>query len=623
MDRSPDQSHEGAAAAAGSDQGQQPPTRLFGGGIERFTNVIYSDSHGAIGDFLGAGYLYYGCAAALKSQVSVCIGSGGGFVPALLAQAQRDLGLRPAATYLVDANLPEVGFGSPLQPGGWMRPENDFLRSNPDIFVLPMLSHDAARLFAGQGVSIDYLHIDGDHSRRGVVADFEDFAPLVSPRGIVSLHDLGMPGVEQAIEEILARHPGWECLRFGELGAGTALLRRRAKAAAVSVDATRRVLLDPGAVETGVAESERRARFERWHYLDTPAYRVRYSLVADFIDRQGGTVVEIGGFPNSVVDFLHRSARLVAIEPYAPDAYVQRVEEAARQRGIDFLLSPGTVARPLLSVADLPNFALVWLGVDPTCGCDDIVDFLAGALDLAHRAEIAAFEFPDHAPSLLVWRLVEECLAPAIERDLTLDLSADPVGDEFAVEDWRAKRRVVLFRTTVPPPDVDDEKIVRCAERLAAILARGRPSAGGVNPHRHRFSGGELPSVLGRCSDGFERVARPESDQPGCLTYGPYLRLPAGRYRAAIRYASPAPAAKRVGAWDVCVGVHNVIARGPLPGTGGETAERIASFGLSAEQAQFPVELRTHFAGTAALHIQEIEIEKTADEAMAGDGVSI
>jgi hypothetical protein len=629
MVHGPSQSGDGAAAfEAGPEADRRTPSGLVRGDIaaERFTNVIYADSHGAVGDFLGAGYLYYGLAAALRSQVSVCIGSGGGFVPALLAQAQRDLGLERAATYLVDANLPEVGFGSPLQPGGWLRPENDFQRRNPDIFVLPMLSHDAAALFARQGVLIDYLHIDGDHSRRGVVADFEDYAPLLSPRGIVSLHDLGMPGVEQAMAEIQARHPGWDCLRFGELGAGTAFMRRRAQraagapsqASAAFVDRARRVLLDPSAAAASVVESDHHARFERWHYLDTPAYRSRYNLIADRVDRTGGTVVEIGGFPNSIVDFLHRTGRLLTIEPYAPEAYVQRVERAAQERGIDFLLSPGTVARPLLSVADLPNFALVWLGVDPTCGCDDIEEFLAGTLDLAHRAEIVALEFPDHAPSLLVWRLVEDCLSPAIERDITLDLSADPVGDEFAVKDGRAKRRVIIFRATLPPPPADDERIRRCAERLEAIDQRSRPPTGGAVANLYRFSAGELPSALGRCPDGFERVARPGTDQPGCLTYGPYLRLAAGSYQAVVRYASPAPKAVRVGAWDLCIGTHSVIERGPLSGTGGETKSCTMGFTLSPEHAQYPIELRTYFTGAAELHIHEIAIERTAEAADTG-----
>lgn len=601
---------------------------------EHFTNVIYSDSHGAFGDFLGAGYLYYGCASALRSQVSVCIGSGGGFVPALLAQAQRDLALDPAATYLVDANLPEVGFGSPVQPGGWLRPENDFQQRNRDIFVLPMLSHDAAALFARQGVLIDYLHIDGDHSRRGVVADFEDFAPLLSPLGIISFHDLGMPSVAQALREIEARHPGWECLRFGELGAGTAFLRRRGErlsdplpqSRAEFVDRTRRVLLDPSAVEISVTESAQHARFERWHYLETPAYRLRYSLIADRIDRSGGAVIEIGGFPNSIVDFLHRSARLVAVEPYAPRDYVERIEQTARKRGIDFLLSRGTVEAPLLALEDIPNFALVWLGMDVTAGCDGVEAFrasLAALLGLAHRAEIVAFEYPDHAPSLLVWKLVEECLAPAIERDMILDLSADPVGDEFALKDGRARRRVIIFRATVRPPPADDEQIGRCAERLEAIGQRGKPPVDGGTANLHRYSAGELPSGMGSCPDGFARVARPGIDKPGCLTYGPYLRLAAGSYKLAIRYVSPAPAGMQVGAWDVCIGIHNIIESGSLPGTDGDIRDCAGVFELDPEHAQFPVELRTYFEGVAELHIHEIALERTDDEATREDDVDL
>jgi len=42
-------------------------------------------------------------------------------VPDLLTQAQRDLNLSPAVTYLIDANLPDLEFGSPIQPGGWLR----------------------------------------------------------------------------------------------------------------------------------------------------------------------------------------------------------------------------------------------------------------------------------------------------------------------------------------------------------------------------------------------------------------------------------------------------------------------------------------------------------------------
>ncbi len=604
----------------------ETPTRLLRTEIaaEHFTNVIFSDSHGAFGDFLGAGYLYYCFASALRSQVSVCIGSGGGFVPGLLAQAQRDLSLEPSATYLIDANLPDLGFGSPVQPGGWLRPESEFRRRNSDLFVLPMLSHDAAGLFARQGVLIDYLHIDGDHSRRGVVADFEDFAPLLSPRGIISLHDLSLPGVTQAMEQIQSRHPGWDCLRFSEIGVGTAFMRRHPEhppdplplSAAKFVDRNRRVRLDPLVVETSVTESRERARFERWHYLETSAYRSRYNLIAERIDRPGGVVVEIGGFPNSIIDVLHRSARLLAIEPYAPDAYRRRIEQVAAERGIDVLCSPGTAAALPAVFEDLSNFALVWLGLDLTAACDGIEEFhasLAGLLGLVGRADIVALELPDYAPSILVWKLVEECLSPAIEFDITLDLSADPVGDEFGVKDGRAKRRIIVFRPKAQPSPPSHEKIDRCAERLQLIKQRDQPSTGAASAEILRFCAAELPSALGKSSDGIDRTARPETDKPGCLTYGPYVRLAVGNYRAVINYASPAPAEIRVGAWDVCVGIHNVIQSGPLAGTDGETGRQEVEFTLSRDESQFPVELRTYFEAVAELRLHEIAIERIGD----------
>lgn len=36
---------------------------------------------------------------------------------------------------------------------------------------------------------IDVLHIDGDHSYRGVKADFDDYTPLVRDGGVVLIHD--------------------------------------------------------------------------------------------------------------------------------------------------------------------------------------------------------------------------------------------------------------------------------------------------------------------------------------------------------------------------------------------------------------------------------------------------
>ena len=94
---------------------------------EYFTHEApWSGSHGADQDYLGMGLLYYAIVYALKAQVAVCLGSGGGFVPRVMRQAQRDLGIgETSQTILVDGNHPAAGWGSPT----WLDSKTHFLGS--------------------------------------------------------------------------------------------------------------------------------------------------------------------------------------------------------------------------------------------------------------------------------------------------------------------------------------------------------------------------------------------------------------------------------------------------------------------------------------------------------------
>ena len=53
-------------------------------------------------------------------------------------------------------------------------------------------SHDpqTVRSLDGLRASVDLLFIDGDHSYEGVRADFENYAPLVRPGGLIAFHDV-------------------------------------------------------------------------------------------------------------------------------------------------------------------------------------------------------------------------------------------------------------------------------------------------------------------------------------------------------------------------------------------------------------------------------------------------
>jgi hypothetical protein len=170
----------------------------------------WCSSHGAIpgSEELGAGMLYYALTYALRAAVCVCLGSGGGFVPRMMRQAQRDLDLESSRTILVDGGdmvPPEKReiWGSP----SWTAPDSWFRTRYPDVELVLSLTETAHReVFVPNGIAIDYLHIDADHHYEGVRLDFDLFAPLVREDGVITLHDSGNYrepcGVPRLIEEL-------------------------------------------------------------------------------------------------------------------------------------------------------------------------------------------------------------------------------------------------------------------------------------------------------------------------------------------------------------------------------------------------------------------------------------
>lgn len=159
----------------------------------------WAESHGSDHHhFLGAGMLYYSFAYAFQCRTIVVLGSGGGFVPRLLRQAQRDLersrlfGQRTQTDnvrfrlILIDAHLPQAGWGATFYA------ENDktvMRRDFADIRYIIQTTDEAFELLKAEGVEIDYLHVDADHSFAQSHQDFINYASLLSPRGVVSFHD--------------------------------------------------------------------------------------------------------------------------------------------------------------------------------------------------------------------------------------------------------------------------------------------------------------------------------------------------------------------------------------------------------------------------------------------------
>jgi len=274
-------------------------------------------SHGADGGYLGMGLVYYALVYATRAQTAVCLGSGGGFVPRLMRQAQRDLGLAGARTILVDGNRPEAGWGAPA----WLPPGSFFRRTYPDVELLVQTTARAAtEFFATQGLAIDYLHIDADHSFEGCLADFNDYRRFLRVGSVVTLHDTNFhgAGVRHVVEHLRARGD-CEVVEFPEVGVGTAIVRITEPA-----DVPRARPHEPAAggslrVER-VADAPARAPAGRgWAYLESPSFSVRSMIAASFM-RGCDTVIELGAGRRSIEHFLggtHRS--VIVIDPLLHD----------------------------------------------------------------------------------------------------------------------------------------------------------------------------------------------------------------------------------------------------------------------------------------------------------------
>ena len=159
----------------------------------------WAGSHGISDPFLGDGLLYYYLAMQSGAESCVCIGSGGGFVPSLMRQAQQDIN-SSGQTYLIDADM-DVGYGSP----GWSsNPTHPFLAQYPDVAILRVKSDQAMDKIESP---ISYLHIDGDHSYEGVKSDFLNYSPLVKEKGFISIHDISIPGVKYLLSQLATQIP--------------------------------------------------------------------------------------------------------------------------------------------------------------------------------------------------------------------------------------------------------------------------------------------------------------------------------------------------------------------------------------------------------------------------------
>lgn len=178
-------------------------------------NAYWGHLHGASHEDLGAGMLYYSLVYANKSKRCVCLGSGDGFVPRVMKQAQRDLNLE-AETILIDGNVGR--WGRPK----WLHSHSFFRSAFSDIQVILDTTQSAVKSFA-KDWRIDYLHIDAERTVQGALQDFIDYLPFMEKNSVVTIHDTG-PQQPCSYVVPLIQEMGYAVINFETLGTGVALI---------------------------------------------------------------------------------------------------------------------------------------------------------------------------------------------------------------------------------------------------------------------------------------------------------------------------------------------------------------------------------------------------------------
>jgi hypothetical protein len=275
----------------------------------------WSWSHGAEGCYLGMGLLYYALVYIHRVKTAVCLGSGGGFVPRMMRQAQRDLGLaKSAKTILVDANKPGAGWGAPV----WLSPNSFFRQAFSDIDLVISTTREAAKsYFASRAITIDYLHIDADHSFAGCLQDFLLYRPFLTEGSLVTLHDSTLPGAGVgAVVEYLRARKDCEVIDLPNVGFGTALVR--ITAGEESDQRYQRYAEEGEAVELAVKGEGAILNPPRigWEYLESEPFAIRSVIAASFLSHCQ-TVVEIGGLRPAIDQFLHEDhLSIIVVEQF-------------------------------------------------------------------------------------------------------------------------------------------------------------------------------------------------------------------------------------------------------------------------------------------------------------------
>lgn len=142
---------------------------------------------------LGYGWIHYSLIKLLKPRRVLVVGSRYGFVPAVCAQALKDIG--GGVVDFVDAGYQSANPQDKNHWGGvgfWKKVNVDkhFNRFGLYKYInfYLMTSEEYVKKYLKR--KYDYVYLDGDHSYKGVKGDFDRFWPRLNKEGYLALHDI-------------------------------------------------------------------------------------------------------------------------------------------------------------------------------------------------------------------------------------------------------------------------------------------------------------------------------------------------------------------------------------------------------------------------------------------------
>lgn len=158
--------------------------------------VPFRWSHGATDFDMGDGLIIYSLIQFMRAKNCVCIGSGGGFIPRIMTQARIDLHKNGIFEGKPDYNWGDIGATYVVDPCNGIGGESNiwsdegfFRKTFYPRFIKETSEKAYHDFFVLQGIKIDFLFIDGDHSYEGVSLDFNLYQNIISDHGIIAIHD--------------------------------------------------------------------------------------------------------------------------------------------------------------------------------------------------------------------------------------------------------------------------------------------------------------------------------------------------------------------------------------------------------------------------------------------------